>query len=40
VLGIDRGAGVQALMANGADVVVADLALTLPDADTRSEAST
>ena len=30
VLGVDRGAGAPALLANGADIVVPDLAVTLP----------
>lgn len=30
VLGVDRGAGAQALLANGADIVVPDLSATLP----------
>src|SRR5829696_3199718 len=33
VLGVDRGAGADALRQHGADVVVTDLSFTLPDAD-------
>jgi beta-phosphoglucomutase family hydrolase len=37
VLGIDRGAGPEALRAHGADVAVPDLAFTLPDGQRGSE---
>jgi beta-phosphoglucomutase family hydrolase len=36
VLGVDRGAGADALRQHGADVVVNDLSSTLPDADEQS----